>query len=102
MHGEITLSIIGGKWKFKILNLLADGPKRFNEIQKLLQNISPKTLATQLKSLENYQIINRKEFYQVPPKVVYSMSNIGKTLIPTLNVLSEWGKRYSASVNKTL
>lgn len=101
-HGDIAISIIGGKWKFKILTHLIDGPKRFNELQRHLEDISPRTLSTQLKNLENYKIIVRKEFYQVPPKVEYSMSKIGKSLIPALYVLTEWGKNYSESVNKTL
>ena len=101
-HGDITISIIGGKWKFKILNHLIDGPKRFNELQRHLEDISPRTLSTQLKNLERYKIIVRKEYYQVPPKVEYSMSKIGMTLIPALDVLVEWGRKYSESVNKKL
>ena len=100
MHGDITISIIGGKWKFKILNHLIDGPKRFNELQRQLEDISPRTLSTQLKNLEEFKIIDREEFYQVPPKVVYSLSKLGKTLIPTIDVLTEWGKKYLESVNK--
>ncbi|MGI9534259.1 MAG: winged helix-turn-helix transcriptional regulator [Thermodesulfobacteriota bacterium] len=100
-HGDIAISIIGGKWKFKILTLLIGGPKRFNELQRLLEDISPRTLFTQLKSLESYQIIVRKEFYQVPPKVEYSISKIGESLIPALDVLTQWGKKYSESVNRT-
>ena len=102
LHGDITISIIGGKWKFKILNHLIDGPKRFNELQRHLEDISPRTLSTQLKNLERYQIIERKEFYQVPPKVVYSLSKLGKTLIPAIAMLTEWGRKYSERVNKTL
>ena len=102
LHGEITLRIISGKWKFRILNLLIDGPKRFNEMQKLLKNISPRTLTNQLKKLECYKIIERVEYYQIPPKVEYSLSNKGKTLIPTLGVLTEWGMKYRVNVIKEL
>ena len=100
LHGNITISIVGGKWKFKILSHLVNGPKRFNELQHHLENISPRTLSAQLKKLKYYKIIERKEFYQVPPKVEYSLSKLGKTLIPVMNVLSEWGKKYSDSVKK--
>ena len=102
LHGDITISILGGKWKFKILNHLIDGPKRFNELQRHLEDISPRTISAQLKNLERFQIIKRKEFYQVPPKVEYSLSELGKTLIPAIAVLIEWGRKYSERVNKTL
>lgn len=102
LSGDITISIIGGKWKFKILNNLIGGPKRFNELLRELEYISPRTLSTQLRYLVNHKIIVRKEFHQVPPKVEYSLSNIGKSLIPAMDMLSEWGKNYSANVNKSV
>ena len=91
---EITLSVICGKWKFRILYRLADGPKRFNELQRLLSNIAPRTLTNQLRELEEYGIIKRKEFPQIPPKVVYSLTKTGETLLPTLDMLSKWGSKY--------
>lgn len=99
-QGEITLRVIGGKWKFRILSLLSNGPKRFNEIQKLLHKISPRTLTIQLKNLECYKVINRKEYYEIPPKVEYSLSEHGKSLLPTMNILTEWGEKYSSNVIK--
>ena len=100
LSGDITISIIGGKWKFKILTHLIDGPMRFNELQRELQYISPRTLSTQLRFLVKNKIILRKEFHQVPPKVEYSLSKIGRSLIPAMDILSEWGENYSANLNK--
>ncbi len=99
---EITLSVICGKWKFRILYRLVDGPKRFNELQRLLINIAPRTLTNQLRELENYKIIKRKEYPQIPPKVEYSLTKIGKTLIPTLDMLSKWGDKYCSSLAKEM
>ena len=95
---EITLSVICGKWKFRILYRLADGPKRFNELQRMLTNIAPRTLTNQLRELEDYGIIKRKEFPQIPPKVEYSLTKTGETLLPTLDMLSKWGSKYCSII----
>ncbi len=95
---EITLSIVCGKWKFRILYRLVEGPKRFNELQRSLTNIAPRTLTNQLRDLESYNIIKRKEYPQIPPKVEYSLTALGKTLIPILDMLSKWGSKYCASI----
>ena len=99
---EVTLSIICGKWKFRILYRLLDGPKRFNNLQRSLNGISPRTLTNQLQDLERYQIIDRKVYPKKPPKVEYSLSNTGKTLIPILELLSDWGKKYCGKIEKNL
>ena len=99
---ETTLSIICGKWKFKILYRLVHGPKRFNELQRELKNIAPRTLTNQLRELEKYQIVIRKEYPQIPPRVEYSLSALGKTLIPTLDMLSKWGETYCGKIEKKL
>ena len=97
---EVTLSIICGKWKFRILYRLLSGPKRFNELQRMLKNIAPRTLTNQLRELEDYQIVDRKEHPQIPPKVEYSLSEVGKTLIPILNELGNWGAVYCEEIEK--
>ena len=97
---ELTLSVVCGKWKFRILYRLANGPKRFNELQRSLGDIAPRTLTNQLRELEQYKIIERKEFPQIPPKVVYSLSKIGKTLLPTLDMLSKWGDKYCSQIDR--
>lgn len=95
---EITLSIICGKWKFRILYRLVEGPKRFNELQRSLTNIAPRTLTNQLRELEEYGIIKRKEYPQIPPKVEYSLTKTGETLLPTLDMLSKWGNKYCSII----
>ena len=96
-----NLSIILGKWKLKILYSLLGGAKRFNVLQRELM-ISPRTLSTQLKKLEQYQIVERKVYVQMPLKVEYSLSDIGETLIPKLSLLEKWSTQYSKEINMGL
>lgn len=89
-----TLSVIGGKWKMLILYLLAeDQTVRFNEMKRKIGAITFKTLSTQLKELEADGLVNRKEYPQIPPKVEYSLTNKGETLLPVLEELCEWGEK---------
>jgi len=91
---EVGLNILSGKWKLKILWHLSKGTIRFNELQRLLGNITTKTLTQQLRELEEQGIVTRKVFPEVPPKVEYSLSEIGTTLNPILSQLCDWGKAY--------
>ena len=91
---ELGLNILSGKWKLKILWHLSKGTIRFNELQRLLGSITTKTLTEQLRELEEQGIILRTVFPEVPPKVEYSLSEIGITLKPILKGLCEWGKTY--------
>lgn len=88
-----TLSIIGGKYKMIIMYWLAEYKEvmRFNELKRSIGTISFKTLSSTLKELEKDQLIIRKEYPQIPPKVEYSLSERGKALIPVLNMMCEWG-----------
>lgn len=87
-----TLSIVGGKWKWLILyKLFENGVQRYGEIKKTIPSITHKMLSQQLKELESEQLINRKEYHQIPPKVEYSLTEKGATLIPILQLMSEWG-----------
>ena len=87
-----TLSIIGGKYKMMILYWLAEkGIMRHNEIKRAIGTISFKTLSIMLKELEADELIIRKEYPQVPPKVEYSLSKRGKSIIPVLDAMCEWG-----------
>ena len=88
-----TLSLISGKYKMVILYTLASfGIVRFNEMQRFIGTISYKTLSATLKELEADQLIIRTEYPQVPPKVEYSLSERGRSLIPILNELCDWGE----------
>ncbi len=88
-----TLSLISGKHKMVILYCLMEFEVvRFNELRRYLKKISDKTLATNLKELENDQLIIRKEYPQIPPKVEYSLSERGKSLMEVLDQLCVWGE----------
>ena len=87
-----TLSIVGGKWRWVLMWILySKGTQRYGEIRKLIPNITHKILIQHLKELETNGLILRKEYSQVPPKVEYSLTAKGKTLIPILQYMSEWG-----------
>jgi DNA-binding HxlR family transcriptional regulator len=93
---ELTLSIIGGKWKVLILWHLSKNVLRFNELQKKLLYISPKMLTQQLRELEEYHLIKRYSYNQVPPRVEYSLSKEGETILPVLEGLNSWGVNYAS------
>ena len=87
-----TLSLINGKYKMTILYTLMEFEiVRFNEMKRYIVNISYKTLSSTLKELENDRLIHREEFPQIPPKVEYSLTQRGKSLIPILDSMCEWG-----------
>ena len=87
-----TLSVIGGKWKMILLYLLYDhNVVRYNELQRLAGGITYKTLSVQLKELEADGLILRKEYPQIPPKVEYSLSPKGESLIPIMDAMCDWG-----------
>ncbi|GAB6087682.1 winged helix-turn-helix transcriptional regulator [Alkaliphilus crotonatoxidans] len=92
--------VLTGKWSMYILYLLSDGPIRFNELQrKLPENITHATLSRQLKMLEKEGLIVRHEYAQLPPKVEYSLSEIGDKFKVVLNALEVWGKDYIDYLN---
>ena len=90
-----TLSLIGGKYKSTILYTLMEFEVvRFNEMKKYIAGISYKTLSTTLKELERDQLVHREEYPQIPPKVEYSLTERGKSLIPILDGMCEWGDEH--------
>jgi DNA-binding HxlR family transcriptional regulator len=91
---KATMDIIGGKWKPIILYYLKDGLKRFGELQRLIPHITKKMLTQQLRELEQDEIIERKVYHQVPPKVEYSLSKYGKSLKPVLEQMATWGAEH--------
>ena len=89
-----TLSLINGKYKMTILYTLMEfGVVRFNEIKKYIGEISYKTLSSNLKELERDQLIHREEYPQIPPKVEYRLTERGKSLMPILDGMCEWGSK---------
>ncbi|MFA0811130.1 winged helix-turn-helix transcriptional regulator [Microbulbifer epialgicus] len=97
---EITMAVIGGKWKVAILFHLLNGKLRFMELKKLLPGISQRVLTVQLRELEADKIISRKVFPEVPPRVEYNLTAFGKSLAPTLLEMGKWGEKYAGKVRK--
>ncbi|MCH5194185.1 MAG: helix-turn-helix transcriptional regulator [Oscillospiraceae bacterium] len=93
-----TVQIIGNKWKLLILRNLLDRPWRFNELQKSLDGISQKVLTESLRSMEADGIVIRTVFPEVPPRVEYSLSELGETIRPILDAMKKWGENYKAKI----
>lgn len=88
-----TLSIVGGKWKWAILFIISrDEVIRYSKLKESLPFIAHKTLSQQLKELVDSGIIHREQYDQIPPKVEYSLTEKGETLIPILKLMSQWGE----------
>ncbi len=98
---ELTLDIIGGKWKPVIIWHLGKKTMRFNELRRSIPNITQKMLTQQLRALEESQLINRVIYNQIPPKVEYSLTDYGRNLLPVLTNLCEWGINYSSLVRSS-
>jgi DNA-binding HxlR family transcriptional regulator len=96
---EAAIDIIGGKWKPVILWHIRDGPLRFNEIRSILPAITQGMLTRQLRELEADQVVNRTVYAEVPPRVEYSLTEFGMTVIPILDDLCEWGRTYLKITN---
>ena len=91
---EATLDVIGGKWKVVIMCHLIDGEKRTSELKKLMPTITQKMLTQQLRELEDDGVVNRTIFDQVPPKVIYSLTEYGWSLRPILDAMCSWGENH--------
>lgn len=91
---DTTLDVIGGKWKPVILHHLRSGPKRFNELRRLLPAVTQRMLTMQLRQLEADRVIGRKIFPVIPPRVEYSLSEVGISLIPILTAMADWGEAH--------
>lgn len=92
---EITMSLIGDKWKVLIIRDLLTGTKRFGELKKSLSGITQKVLTNNLRQMESSGLILRKVYAEVPPKVEYSLSATGLSLKPILDSMVQWGNEYS-------
>ncbi len=91
---EAVLNIIGGKWKGVILYHLLTKTVRFNELRRLMPGVTQRMLTKQLRELEADNLIKRKVYAEVPPKVEYSMTELGMTLEPIVNALHTWGSQH--------
>ncbi len=97
---ETTLMLIGDKWKVLILRDLLSGTKRFGELKKSVGNVSQKVLTAQLRDMENNGLISRKVYAEVPPKVEYTLTELGESLKPILDAMQNWGEGFKALNHK--
>lgn len=88
----IITEIIGSKWNLFIIGVLSDGPKRFTELRRKIYTANSKTITNHLKFLEKYDIVRRTVYAEVPPRVEYELTDLGKDFVPTLRDIAEWGK----------
>lgn len=95
---ETTLTLIGDKWKVLILRDLMPGTKRFGELKKSVGNVSQKVLTAQLRAMEENELVHREVYAEVPPRVEYSLTELGKSLKPILDSMWAWGEEYKSSI----
>lgn len=97
---ETTLTLIGNKWKVLIIRDLFGGTKRFNELKRSLTGVSQKVLTAQLRALEADGLVHREVFAEVPPRVEYSLTDVGRSLRPILDAMIEWGTAYKETMQE--
>ena len=90
---SVAIDVVGGKWRLHLIWVLADGPRRFGEIRRLLDGVSEKVLSANLRQLESSGVVHRQVYPEVPPRVEYSLTPLGKELDLALRPLEEWGDR---------
>lgn len=95
---ETTLTLISDKWKVLILRDLMNGTMRFGELKKSIGHVSQKVLTAQLRQMENSGLLTRKVYAEVPPRVEYTLTDLGRSLNPILDALRTWGEQYKASM----
>ena len=95
-HMELTLDLIGGKWKALIVWHLGENTRRFSDLKRTMPGITQKMLTQQLRELERDGLVRRFVYAEVPPKVEYSLTKAGKTLLPLLTSLYQWGVSYAS------
>lgn len=98
---ETTLTLIGNKWKFLVLRDLMGDTKRFGELKKSIGSISQKVLTSNLREMEEAGLVHRQVYAEVPPRVEYSLTDIGRSLQPILDVMDQWGTEYKSQMSAT-
>lgn len=96
----ITLEVIFGRWKVLIIHQLLEGTKRFNQLQRELKGIAHRTLSKQLREMEEHGLVVRKDYQEIPPRVEYSLSVLGKSLENFLIAMHEWGEKYDPKISR--
>ena len=97
---ETTLTLISDTWKVLILRDLLPGTKRFGELKKSIGHVSQKVLTAQLRQMEQSGLVNRKVYAEVPPKVEYSLTDVGYSLKPILDAMWTWGEEYQKKMEE--
>ncbi|MEH6849000.1 winged helix-turn-helix transcriptional regulator [Bacillus pseudomycoides] len=97
---EVTLDVIGGKWKGVILFHLINGEIRFNQFLRLMPGLTQRMLTRQLRELEADGVIHREVYKEVPPKVEYSLTEFGKSLVPIILMMRDWGNQYRIQIEQ--
>lgn len=95
---ETTLTLIGSKWKVLILRDLLGGTKRFGELKKSIGGVSQKVLTAQLRDMEASGLLTRRVYAEVPPRVEYTLTDLGQSLRPILEAMSSWGEEYKTKL----
>jgi DNA-binding HxlR family transcriptional regulator len=97
---ELTIALIAGRWKPMVLYWLLDGPRRFNQLQRDLGNITHRTLAKQLREMQADGLVERCDYHEIPPRVEYRLSALGQSLQPVLLAMQEWATVHEACVGR--
>lgn len=94
-----TINLIGNKWKLLIIRDLLASTRRFGELRKNLEGISQRVLTQNLRELENDGLIKRKVYAEVPPRVEYSLNELGRSLLPIISTMADWGNNYKKMIS---
>ncbi|MGP3975431.1 winged helix-turn-helix transcriptional regulator [Streptomyces sp. 8N114] len=97
---DVALDVAGGKWKGLILWALSDGPKRFGQLRRCLSGVSEKMLIQHLRELERDEVVHREVHHAVPPRVEYSLTGFGTTLVEALRPLGKWGTEHRSRLEE--
>ncbi|MBE5979556.1 MAG: helix-turn-helix transcriptional regulator [Paenibacillaceae bacterium] len=96
---ELTMTLIGNKWKVLIIRDLMDGTKRFGELRKSVGSVSQKVLTSNLREMEECGLLSRQAYAEVPPRVEYTLTETGYSLISVLDAMDVWGEEYKEQMN---
>ncbi len=96
---ELTLSVIAGRWKVMIIHQLLEGTKRFNQLQRELSGITHRTLAKQLREMEETGLVERRDYKEIPPRVDYRLTPLGMSLKDILFAMHDWAEKHGHKIS---
>jgi DNA-binding HxlR family transcriptional regulator len=94
------MEVFGGKWRVGIVHHLAEGPLRFSELRRRLSGITQKMLTQQLRQLQRFGMVDRRQFEEIPPRVEYSLTSLGRSLLPLLDRISQWSQANMSKIRR--